>query len=74
MLPLVSYTNEVKWIVLGTLYSKARGILAMGAVHLYGEKFVFSITAWYIAHMLNKWGHYASHSKSDYSTISLFKN
>jgi len=51
------------WIVPASLYSKVRAIFAMRSVHLYGEKFVFSVTAWYIAHMLKLQCHYASFDK-----------
>ena len=33
-----------------SLYSKVRAILAIRPVHLYGEKFVFSVTAQYVVH------------------------
>jgi len=39
---------------------KVRVIFAMWPVYLYGEKFIFSITAWYIFHVLKLWCHYAS--------------
>jgi len=51
------------WIVLASLYSKVREIFAMRPVNLYGEKFVFSVTAQYVVHMLKLQCHYASFSK-----------
>ena len=48
------------WIVPASLYLKVRVIFAMWPVYLYGEKFVFSITAWYIFYVLKLWCHYAS--------------
>jgi len=48
------------WIALESLYSKVWAIFAMEPVHLYGEKFVFSITAQYITHILKLQCHYAS--------------
>jgi len=41
----------------------------MWPVHLYGKKFVFSITTWYVIHMLKVQCHYASHSNE---TCRLF--
>jgi len=35
----------------------------MRTQHLYGEKFVFSVTAWYVVHMLKLQCHYASLGK-----------
>jgi len=40
------------WIVLESLYSKVMVIFAMRPAPLYDQKFVFSITAQYIIHML----------------------
>ena len=40
------------WIVLALLHLKVKAIFAMQPVHLFREKFVFSVTAWYIIHML----------------------
>jgi len=37
----------------------ALAIFAVQPVHLYGEKFIFSITAWYIVHMFKLWCYYA---------------
>ena len=51
------------WIALESLYSKVWAIFAMEPVHLYGEKFVFSITAQYITHILKLQCHYASFGK-----------
>ena len=42
------------------LYLKVRAFFAMWPVHFYEEKFVFSITAWYLIHMLKLQCHYAS--------------
>ena len=53
MLPLVSSTFLNMWIVPALLYSKVRAIFAMGSEHFYGEKFLFSITAQYVVHMVN---------------------
>ena len=50
-------------IVPSSLYSKVKAIFAIWPVHLYGEKFVFSVTAWYVVHMLKLQGHYASLDK-----------
>ena len=38
-------------------------IFAIRLVHLYGEKYVFSVTARYVVHMLKSQGHYASFDK-----------
>ena len=51
------FYNLNVWIVRASLYSKVRAIFG---VHLYGEKFVFSVTARYVVHMLKLQGHYAS--------------
>jgi len=45
LLPLISYTNEKCGIVTALLYLKVTLTFAMQLVHLYGEKFVFSLTA-----------------------------
>jgi len=60
---LDKFYNLNMWIVLASLYSKVRAIFAMWPVHLYWEKFVFSVTARYIVHMLKLQGHYASFDK-----------
>jgi len=39
------------WIAPALLYSKIKVIFAIQPVHLYGKKFVFSVTAWYIIHI-----------------------
>ena len=57
------FYNLNVWIVLASLYSTVRVIFAMQPVHLYGEKFVFSITAQYVVHMLKLQCHYASFEK-----------
>jgi len=46
------FYNLNVWIVPALLYPKVRIIFAMWPVHLYGEKFVFSITARYIVNVL----------------------
>jgi len=51
------------WIVPASLYLKVRAIFAMRPVHLYGEKFVFSVIARYVIHMLKLQCHYASLGK-----------
>ena len=51
------------WIVLALVYLKVRAIFAMRPVHLYGEKFFFSVTARYVVHMLKLQCHYASLGK-----------
>jgi len=60
---LDKFYNLNIWIVQASLYSKIRAIFAMRPVYLYGEKFVFSVTARYIVHMLKLQGHYASFDK-----------
>jgi len=61
---LNKFYNLNVWIVLALLYSKVSlAIFAMQPVHLYGEKFVFSVTARYAVHMLKLQGHYASLDK-----------
>jgi len=45
---LDKFYNLNMWIVPASLYSKVRPIFAMRPVYLYGEKFVFSVTAWYV--------------------------
>ena len=56
MLPLINSTI--------LLYStEVRANFAMWCVHLYGEKLVFSVTAWYVVHMLKLLGHYAAFDK-----------
>jgi len=59
------FYNLNMWIVPASLYSKVRAIFAMQPVHLYGEKFVFSVTAQYVVHniMLKLQYHYASFDK-----------
>jgi len=57
------FYNLNVWIVLASLYSKVRAIFAIQPVHLYGEKFVFSVTARYIIHMLKLQYHYVSFDK-----------
>ena len=49
---LDKFYNLNVWIVPASLYSKVSAIFAMQPVHLYEEKFVFSITARYVVHML----------------------
>jgi len=51
------------WIVPASFYLIVTAIFAMWPVHLYGEKFVFSVTAWYVLHMLKLQGHCASFGK-----------
>ena len=41
------------WIALASLYLKVMAIFAMWPVHLYGGKFVFSLTAQYVVYVLN---------------------
>jgi len=60
MLPL---DNLNMWIVPALLYLKVRTIFAMWPVHLYGEKFIFSVTTQYVVHMLKLQSHYASFGK-----------
>jgi len=60
---LDKFYNLHMWIFPGSLYSKVRVIFAMRPVHLYGEKFVFSITARYVIHKLKLQGRYASFDK-----------
>jgi len=60
---LDKFYNLNVWIVLASLYSKVRVIFTMRPVHLYWEKFVFSVTAQYVIHMLKVQGHYASFDK-----------
>jgi len=59
------FYNLSVWIVPALLYLKVRRIYryAMQPVHLYGEKFVFSITARHVIHMLKLQFHYASLGK-----------
>ena len=57
------FYNLNVWIVPASLYSKVRMIFAIRPVHLYGEKFVLSVTARYIVHVLKLQGHYASFDK-----------
>jgi len=57
------FYNLNMWIVLASLYSKVRAIFAIRPVHLYGEKIVFSVTAWYVIHMLKLQCHYAFFDK-----------
>jgi len=45
------------------LYLKVRAIFAMQPVHLCREKFIFSVPAWYVVHMLKLQCHYASFGK-----------
>ena len=54
MPPLVAFYKLNVWIALASLYSK---------VHLYGEKFVFSVTAWYVIGMFKLQCRYASFDK-----------
>jgi len=60
---LDKFYNLNVWIVLASLYSKVRAIFAIWPVHLYGEKFGFSVTARYVVHMLKLQCHYASFDK-----------
>jgi len=60
---LDKFYNLNVWIVPALLYSKVRAIFAMWPVHLYWEKFVFSVTARYVVYMLKLQGHYASFDK-----------
>ena len=60
---LGKFYNLNVWIVPALLYSKVRTIFSMRPVHLYEEKFVFSITAWYMVHMLKLQCHNASLGK-----------
>jgi len=61
---LDKFCNLNVWIVLVSLYSKLRVIFTLRPVHLHGKKFVFSVTAWYVVHMLKLQCHYASIDKS----------
>jgi len=45
------FYNLDVWIVLASLYSKVRAIFAIRPIHLYGEKFVFSVAARYVVHV-----------------------
>jgi len=45
------FYNLNMWIVLASLYSKVRVIFAIRPVHLYGEKFDFSVTAQCVVHV-----------------------
>ena len=54
------FYNLNVWIVPASLYLKVRAIFAIRPVHLYGEKFAFSVTARYVVHMLKLQCHYAS--------------
>jgi len=76
-----SLDNLNMWTDPASLYSKVRAIFARQPVHLYGEKFFFSITAGYVIHMLKLQEHYASFDKfynlnvcMDCSGIALFKS
>jgi len=60
---LDKFYNLNMWLVPASLYSKVRAIFAMRPVHLYWEKFVFSVATWYVAHMLKLQGHYVSFGK-----------
>jgi len=53
----------VNWIVLASLYLKVKAIFAIQFVHLYGEKFVFSVVAGYVIHVLKLQCYYASFGK-----------
>jgi len=57
------FYNLNVWIVPVLLYLKVRAIFVLRPVHLYREKFVFSVTAWYVVHVLKLQGHYASFGK-----------
>jgi len=63
MLSLASFYKLNMWIVPALLYLKVKAIFDMQPVHLYGEKYIFSITAQYIIHMLKLQCHYASLGK-----------
>jgi len=60
---LDKFYNLNVWIDQASLYSKVRVIFAIQPVHLYWEKFVFGVTAWYVVHLLKLQGHYASFDK-----------
>ena len=60
---LDKFYNLNMWIVSALLYLKVRAIFAMQPVHVYGEKFVFNINAWYVVHMLKLQCHYTSFGK-----------
>ena len=77
MLPLISSTILSMWIVPALLYSNVKVIFAMQPLHLCGEKFIFSITAQYVIHMLKLQCHYASlvqFKRVDCSGIALFES
>jgi len=60
---LDKFYNLNVWVVPASLYLKVWVIFAMWLVHLYGEKFVFSVTAWCVIHMFKLQCHYASFDK-----------
>jgi len=60
---LDKFYNLNVWIIPALLYSKVRAIFDIQPVHLYGEKFVFGVTARYIIHILKLQGHCASFDK-----------